>query len=303
MNRILVAKNLAVAQNKAIADLTVGQIGIYGMGLNDQLWKPVGKLTKAEWLQVYVGGEYLPSGIIDAKPAASHWTKIPYSEGVKPVWRFSTAHKNTSVYDEWVISITGTNSLGSGDHWTETFSATGNLKTPFEVYCALEKKIDASKYYTAVADKGGLIVTTKELGQDFTLGAYFVPDPTSNCSNGCCSVTWDAKKTVEAAAGSGSATQVRELQFKYRPSLGNMSFTEVQHPFPEILPETSTDTFDLYIGTYSNPNDAGGDQSQSVFKMEHTLVIAVPAGSVAGTGFRQVIEAQLGKTFIDSPIV
>jgi hypothetical protein len=306
MNRILIAKDLPIAQNLEIDQLQAGQIGIFGMGGGDFTMKPVGKLTEVDFLQVYVGGNPLPSDIIDTRnPRRMHWVKTPFHAPVKNVWRFSTSHVPKSMYDTWSIKVKIADR--ASNQWTLEFSVSKACTTLKELYCEIEKKIDKSPYLSAVADEGGVVIVPNDINHTIQVGASFEPDMRCQSAS-CVPICYDVKEIVEANYGAGSKAHVRDIEFKYRPSLGN-HLLEFGHeiPFPQILTDTNgVEEYDLYTGVYGNQNHAGGDQGREVFEMTHTLILAIPKNSQAGTGFQQLMEAQLqrlGIKFAVSPVI
>lgn len=292
MNRILIAKDLPLAQNLEVDQLAKGQIGVYGMGSQDFQMKPVGKLTDVDFLQIYVGGNPLPSDNIDVKsPRKMQWYKLPYHEPVKNVWRFSTTHLPTNMYDTWRVKVKIRDR--ADNQWTFAFNVSGMFSTLKDMYYAIEKKIDGNKYLSAFSDEAGVTITPNDINHTIQVGASFEPNPLCITSP-CASVCYDVNEIVEANYGAGTLQHVKDIEFKYRPSLGN-HLIEFGHqiPYPSLLSETNgVDKYDLYTGVYSNQNHAGGDQGREVFEMVHTLIIAVPKDSDAGKGLQQLIEAQ-----------
>jgi hypothetical protein len=313
MKRIFVPDStLDIAQNKEVLKLAKGEIGVYGIGTNDYIYKSVGLLTDVLFLDIRLGGQAGVNNVpIDVNPSLLRMVKAPFKKPVKPVWRVKqNCYLGNSVYDEFIVKISVKGALkdteDTNSHHVESHGVNGRFASATELYKALANVINKTSIIAkAQVDQAGLLLTTNSYGYSMDVSGDFVKDDQDDC-NKCISVCWDAVEEIEFNAGSGTCEHIERLQYEYRPFTGSMEYTHVDIPYRKTLEEGCQDCneggYDTYIIVNTNKNHSMGEPGREAFQMVHTTVLAFATGSVAGAQFVQLMEAKTGQKFVITPI-
>lgn len=305
MKRVFIASESALASVGGIADLTAGQIGVFGMNKLTNLFEIYNPANTYDFIQFYVGGEALPSGRIDMSPAARKFRafRADYKAPIKQIDNFVVATMfGTNTYDEFTLTVSPI-STEPYEFSGETFSVVGIFANAAAVYNALADKVNAkSKWATASVSGGGLAITTKDYGYGLSTGLKFTKDEISLCGDPCVLPVITKTTPTLLNVGNGTAKDVTRLDYLARPFKGNMaSYLDADLPIPSVY--SGVDTFDIITLTYSNSKDASGTSAGDVFEMEHDLTFAVPAGGALSDALVVFIDTLNYAPIIESALV
>lgn len=300
MRRLFVVpKDQAFAINTKIDFLAKGQIGVYGMNRDTNLFEPYHIDGVYDFLQVFQGGKSLGSPTFDVNTNKfTRFTKVDARSAVANVWRWTITKDTVGPNDTFTLVASVRDNIASPMDRYEPFSVSAGKKSKEQIYEAMAKEVCCSRYFEATADKAGVLITTKkDFHYPFVAGGQFVKaaDECYVCNTG----DVHAEEVVPWGFPSGTPEQIQALDEELVPETGVLvDFYDRMMPRPETFKAADNvgKSYNVYTLESANFNNDGGDNGREAFEIRHYLYVAFETSGTAENMFVKSIETGLGLT-------
>lgn len=309
--QVFVVTNVAAINTKATRDLlTDGEIGIYAMDAATLKTVRAQTSTVAEFFSIALGRGIGPlgnqlkpdsTGRIDVSPVKDRrfdWFKAAYVAPVLPQIQVTTTCLGTSEYDDFLLRVSTRfgGDLSGQEYNVKTYPVSGKQvdATTFYANAAAAVNADEDADVTATSSAAGVVITPKRVGALVEVGFEFVDNQyKQNCMT-CDTCNSVVTKLNEPFDGEGTYAKLMQHIKEARGYRGTIytDSREVPLPSDQYTGLSTSSTWDFYILTEKNKDQAKGDPGQ-VFDIFQTYIIAVAAGTNFAA-FTQVIDALVG---------